>query len=257
MSLIGRLRKHGLRPSSAVVMATADFVAKTTVATITTGGASTYTAAQILGGLILRDPAGADRSDVTPTAALLATQVKNPIVGTSFDFVVRNTADAFEVITLTAGSGVTLSGKVTISRGESRRFIAIFTAVGTPAVTIYDAGLVSGTYQVQAIVPDISTASSVGFVVAPYAGRLIRVYSIIDTAITTGDAVLTIATSVGNVTETITIANAGSAAGDIDVIQPAVHANTVVAAGTLLKATSNGGSTVASKAVVVFEIERD
>ena len=56
----------------------------TTVTTSTTAGAVTYTAAQLKGGLILRDPNGAGRSDVTPTAALLVAALPSAVVGTSF-----------------------------------------------------------------------------------------------------------------------------------------------------------------------------
>lgn len=43
----------------------------TAAAVVTDAGAATYTAAQVLGGVILRDCAGAGRTDVLPTAALL------------------------------------------------------------------------------------------------------------------------------------------------------------------------------------------
>lgn len=232
-------------------------LSKKTVSTIITAGAGTYTATQLLGGLILRDPVGADRTDTTDTATLIIDKINSVKVGTSLEFIVRNTADGDEVITVAGGTGVTMSGKVTVNRGESRRFIFVVTSITSKTITIYDIGLVTNTYTVQSEVTDISTASSAGVVVAPYAGRLIRVYTCLHTIITTGDAVITIASSVGNVTETITIAQSGSAVGDIDVINPAVQANTVIAAGTALKATSNGGSTVASRISVVFEIERD
>src|SRR6185436_4619057 len=87
-----------------------------TVTTDSTAGALTYTAAMLLGGFINRDPNGGNRSDVTPTAALLLAAIKNansgvtPPVGTSFEFTIRNNADAAETITVTAGTGTTLSG---------------------------------------------------------------------------------------------------------------------------------------------------
>ncbi len=111
----------------------------TTVTTDATAGARTYTAAELIGGLILRDPAGADRSDVTPTAALIVAGIAGAIVGSSFEFVIKNDADADEVITLTAGAGVTLTGTMTIRRGYAHRYIAVCTNVGagTEAVTIY------------------------------------------------------------------------------------------------------------------------
>src|SRR5687767_6983163 len=101
-----------------------------TVTTDTTAGAVTYTAAALLGGLILRDPNGAGRSDVTPTATQILAEMEDCAVGTSFTFVIRNTADAAETITLTAGTGVTLSGTMTIAQSNSKEFRAVVTATG-------------------------------------------------------------------------------------------------------------------------------
>ncbi len=122
-----------------------DAVARvTTVLTDATAGAKTYTAANLIGGLILRDPAGGARSDVTPTAAAIVAGIAGAIVGSSFEFTIRNTADAAETITLTAGSGVTLSGTMTIAQNNSKRFLAVCTNVtgSSEAVTIYSLGTV-------------------------------------------------------------------------------------------------------------------
>lgn len=118
------------------------FTKKTTVTTDSTAGALTYTAAQLLGGLILRDPNGGARSDVTPTAALIVAAIDNCAIGDSFEFTIRNTADAGETITVTAGTDVTLSGTMTIAQSNSKRFLAVVTAVGTPAVSVYSLGTI-------------------------------------------------------------------------------------------------------------------
>lgn len=117
---------------------------KTTVTTDATAGAKTYTAAELLGGLILRDPAGAGRSDVTPTAAQIVTGLAGGVVGSSFEFTIRNTADGDETITITAGTDVTLSGVMTIAQNNSKRFLCRLDNVGsgTEAVTIYSLGTV-------------------------------------------------------------------------------------------------------------------
>jgi len=114
----------------------------TAVATKNTAGAVTYTAAELVGGLILRDPAGANRDDVTPTAAQIVGAVAAAIATSSFEFIIRNTADAAETITLTAGTGVSLSGTMTIAQNNSKRFLAVITNAGsgTEAVTIYSLG---------------------------------------------------------------------------------------------------------------------
>src|SRR5690606_36260088 len=100
-------------------------VKKTTVTTDATAGANTYTAAELLGGLILRDPAGEGRSDVTPTATQIVAAIPDCKVGDSFEFTIRNTADGNETITITAGAGVTLSGTMTIAQNNSKRFLAV------------------------------------------------------------------------------------------------------------------------------------
>lgn len=117
------------------------------VTTLATAGAVTLTAAQVLGGLVLRDPAGANRADLLPTAAAvqayLAQDGVNPIVGSAYEFTIRNTADLAETITVTTNTGLTLSGTMTIAQNNSKRFLAVFTAVGgTPTMTVYSLGTV-------------------------------------------------------------------------------------------------------------------
>lgn len=79
-------------------------------AALATAGAGTYTAAIIAGGIILRDPAGASRTDTTDTAENI---IANATIGLdadykTFQFYVINTADAAEAITLAGGAGVTI-----------------------------------------------------------------------------------------------------------------------------------------------------
>jgi ABC-type Na+ transport system ATPase subunit NatA len=116
----------------------------TTPATDATAAAVTFTPAQVLGGLILRDPNGAGRADLLPTAATLLAAIEGPMVGLSFEFVIRNTADAAETITVTTNTGLTLSGTMTIAQNNSKRFLARITAVGAglEAVTVYSLGTV-------------------------------------------------------------------------------------------------------------------
>lgn len=115
-------------------------VHQSTVTTLATAGAATYTAAQLLGGMILRDPAGGARSDVTPTAALIIAAISQAGVGNSFEFTIRNTADADETITVTAGADVTLSGTMTIAQNNTKRFLCVVTAATT--ATIYSLGTI-------------------------------------------------------------------------------------------------------------------
>src|SRR5688572_12643896 len=89
-----------------------------TVATVTTAAAVTFTAAQVLGGLILRDPNGGARADLLPTAASILAAINGPFVGMAFEFTIRNTADAAEAITVTTNTGLTLSGTMTIAQNN-------------------------------------------------------------------------------------------------------------------------------------------
>ena len=113
---------------------------KTTVTTLSTASAVTFTAAQILGGLILRDPNGGARADKVPTAANLIAALEDSFTGLSFEFTIRNTADAAETITLTANTGATLSGTMTIAQNNSKRFLVVIT--GAAAYSVYSLGTV-------------------------------------------------------------------------------------------------------------------
>ena len=76
-----------------------------TPASYATAGAQTYTAADVLSGVIVRDCAGAGRTDVLPTAALLVAAMTAPKVGDVVRCLIVNGSDAAEAITLNAGSG--------------------------------------------------------------------------------------------------------------------------------------------------------
>lgn len=111
-----------------------------TVTTVATATAVTLAAAQLLGGLILQDPAGGAVTSTTDTAANIIAAITQAGVGNAFEFTIRNTADASEAITVAAGTGVTLSGTMTIAQNNSKRFLCVVTASTT--VTIYSLGTV-------------------------------------------------------------------------------------------------------------------
>jgi hypothetical protein len=113
-----------------------------TATTKTTAAAVTYTADEILGGLILRDPAGAARADLFPTAAEIIDALAGAVVGTSFEVDIRNTADAAETITMTTNTGLTLSGTMTIAQLNAKRFVFLVTDAdeGDEAITVYSLG---------------------------------------------------------------------------------------------------------------------
>lgn len=74
-------------------------------ASVATAGGATITAAQILGGIIVRDTNGASRTDTLPTAALLVAALPGVRVGDVVRCQIINGADAAEVLTIAAGAG--------------------------------------------------------------------------------------------------------------------------------------------------------
>lgn len=74
-------------------------------ASIATAGAGTYTAANLLTGIIVRDCAGAGRTDTLDTAANLVAAITGVKVGDTLRVHVINGSDAAETITLAAGTG--------------------------------------------------------------------------------------------------------------------------------------------------------
>jgi hypothetical protein len=89
-----------------------------------------------------------------------------------------------------------------------------------------------------------------------YSGRVVKVWSVIEGVLTTGDA--TVTTKINGVaitTGVLTITQAGSAAGDIDTAVPT--AANIVAVGDDLSALVGGTNATATVANLMFEIERD
>jgi hypothetical protein len=109
-------------------------------------------------------------------------------------------------------------------------------------------------FLLQGKMADISTASAV-YLTSPYAGTVDKVMSVIDGAITGGDAVLSASINTVLMTGgTITIANATSAAGDVDSCAPT--AANVVAAGDTISVATDGGSTNTVSAQIVLKCTR-
>jgi hypothetical protein len=145
---------NGLLPGFAAngkVMLTANARRTTTDAT-TTG--VTLTAAKMVGGLYFHAPTGAvnDATDTAtniiaalPACYLNTTSVSGLTVGSSFEFRLFNNSAGANTITVTAGTGVTLVGTMTVAQNAVRNFIGLVTAcTGTPTLTLYSTG--TGTY---------------------------------------------------------------------------------------------------------------
>lgn len=119
---------------------------------ITTVGAGTLTAAGLVGGVITRSGSTAAYTDTTDTAAnIISALGATAPVGVSWEVIIKNTV-AFTQ-TLSAGSGVTLSGVTVIPGLSSCRFLLTYSAAG--AVTMV--GLNTGYYP---SLPPIQVVSS-------------------------------------------------------------------------------------------------
>ena len=92
-----------------------------------------------------------------------------------------------------------------------------------------------------------------GWVVAPIAATIDKIWSALHAAITTNDAILTF--DIGGVAITdgvVTIGNAASAPGDIDSATPS--ALNTVAAGDLIKCTVSGTPGASKTATITFDM---
>jgi hypothetical protein len=109
---------------------------------------------------------------------------------------------------------------------------------------------------VSAYLADISAASST-FAIAPCRGRIVRAFSAIHAAITGADSVWTMKINGTAITGiSVTVANSGSAAGDVDTGVPTAS-NNVVNEGDTIEFITDGASSTTAPATFVAVIERD
>ncbi len=126
-------------------------VAAPPVTVKSTAAAVTYTPAEIVNrpdrgagvAIINRDPNGSARTDIFPTAALLKAYLDPGVQGAlplhfQFEVMIVNTADASETITMSAGTGGTTVGTMTIAQSASKRFIFVVTSNPEDATLTYD-----------------------------------------------------------------------------------------------------------------------
>lgn len=143
-NLLGLATGDSLKLVSGVLVGGGLLSRLVTVTTDATAGVISYTAAQVAGGLILRDCNGAGRADTVPTAAALLAVIPGAQVGQAVRFTIRNTSGGATSITVTTNTGVTLSGTMTIAQNNSKDFLAVFTNVtaASEAYTLYSLGTV-------------------------------------------------------------------------------------------------------------------
>jgi hypothetical protein len=115
-----------------------------------------------------------------------------------------------------------------------------------------DAPVLGRTMTVQATVETL-VGANVYRTIAPVDGRIVKIWSVTEGVLTTGDATLTAKIGATAITGgVLTITQAGSAAGDIDSATPT--AANAVAAGAGLSVTVGGTNATATKARVLFVI---
>jgi len=76
---------------------------------------ATLTAAQVTGGMLVANPSTTAATYTFPTAALLDAALANLKVGSTFDLVIVNLGTSSGALTLTMGTGLTLSGSGTVA----------------------------------------------------------------------------------------------------------------------------------------------
>jgi hypothetical protein len=109
-------------------------------------------------------------------------------------------------------------------------------------------------YTLSVFIPNISEAGSY-YVAFPLAGTITRIQSVLQSAITVADANLTFHIGVTELVDSaIVIAYDGSGAGDLDSSTPSD--DNTVAVGSVLKITSDGGSTDAAHVFLTILVER-
>lgn len=106
-------------------------------------------------------------------------------------------------------------------------------------------------------IADVSTASDV-YIPVPVTGILKKVYCSISGAITLADTIITFANPTGDMTDTLTVAYAASAAGSTFSKVITNQANRKFVAGQRIKIACGGQSTdtALGKVVLVFERTR-
>jgi len=108
-------------------------------------------------------------------------------------------------------------------------------------------------YTIYVSMTDVSTFNKL-YIPTPFAGTVISVQSVIDGALATADATVTVKNSAGASMGTMTLAFSGSAAGDVDTLSPSTN-NTLTANG-YMTIESDGASTNVVRANFVVVVRR-
>lgn len=144
------------------------------------------------------------------------------------------------------GEGVAALG------GEWAGAIAMSDGVDNDIIQVLPVWMQVPVVIVSVMMADVSAASS-AMVASPVAGRVVKVVSTLQGAITGADSNLTAKVGATGMTGgTWVVANAGSAGGDVDVALPT--ALNIVAKDGFLAVTSDGASSTTAQLLVQFHI---
>lgn len=109
-------------------------------------------------------------------------------------------------------------------------------------------------YTITGKIDNISNAST-QYIPIPYSGNVVKVTGVLAGAIGTADATITVKDNAGNTMTAITVANAASAAGDIDTGVPA--SNQDVTDDDYITVETDGASSTSVEWTFTIVIERD
>lgn len=115
------------------------FLLTSTPVTISEPNNVTYTASNILSGILTRNPQGTDRDDILPTSQDIINSINNPIQNNYFYLTYHNTSTT-NIITLQANTGITIENNIKkIYPKQSVYLIFLLTNVfpGTEQITLY------------------------------------------------------------------------------------------------------------------------
>jgi hypothetical protein len=147
------------------------------------------------------------------------------------------------------GVATATADKVYVADGAGSGTWEKITVDSIDATSIKNTNLVAFTYTFQ----NISTASS-QWVVAPFAGDIKTIQSVLHGAISAGDATISFEIAGTPVTSgSLTITQSGSAAGDVDTSTPS--ADKTVTAGQAIEIISDGASGNAVNLTITFILD--
>lgn len=102
---------------------------------------ATLTTTQLLGGILLGSPGASAAAYTTPTGTQIDAVLTNAKVGSTFDLNIINVdGNTSGVITLTAGTGITTVGLMTVAATAGTAQVFRFRKTGDATYTVYRYG---------------------------------------------------------------------------------------------------------------------